>query len=211
MTNLPDTVKAIQRHCGAEPDGVFGPATAAKVLAELQRAAGIDPTEGGMEGASCDGHRPPLQAPMDARTLATIGTLDPKARDRFTRFALLAKATAATMGCDYVAISGHRTWEEQDALYAKRPRVTKAAGGYSWHNFGIACDFAVFFGRVYADEALSALAERVHLACAAHAAACGLEWGGSWKTFPDIPHYQIPAGLTLAAARLVYKKGGSVL
>jgi len=202
MTNLPDTTKAIQRHVGAEVDGVFGPDTAAKVLAELQR---------GTEDAISDGHRPPLQSPLDARTLATIATLDPKARARFTRFALLAKATAATMGCDYVAISGFRTWEEQDALYAKRPRVTKAAGGYSWHNFGIAADFAVFYGKAYADESNVGLAASVHAACAAHAETCGLEWGGSWKSFPDAPHYQITNGLTLAAARLLYKKEDSIL
>jgi len=199
MTNLPDTIRAIQRHCGAEVDGVFGPATAAKVWQELQR------------GLS-DGPDAPLKEDvLDARTLATIATLDPKARDRFTRFALLAKATAATIGCDYVAISGHRTWEEQDALYAKRPRVTKAAGGYSWHNFGIAADFAVFYGKAYADESNPALAARVHAACAAHAEACGLEWGGSWKSFPDQPHYQIPTDIGLGAARLLWKKGGSIL
>ena len=53
-------------------------------------------------------------------------------------------------------ISGHRTWEEQDALYAKgrtKPgkRVTNARGGYSNHNFGTAVDFAVFKGSVYLD------------------------------------------------------------
>jgi peptidoglycan LD-endopeptidase CwlK len=31
------------------------------------------------------------------------------------------------------------------------------------------------------------------------AAACGLEWGGNWSSFPDIPHYQFTFGRTIAS------------
>jgi peptidoglycan L-alanyl-D-glutamate endopeptidase CwlK len=192
---LVDQIKAIQRHVGAEVDGIFGPRTAAKVLAELQTD-------------SSDGHRPPLQE-LDARTLKTISTLDVKAQAAMTTFALLAKATAATLGCDYVAISGHRTWEEQNELYERG--VTLANGGESNHNFGIAADFAVFRGKVYLDDSKPELARRVHAACAAHAKDCGLEWGGDWKRFVDPPHYELATGLSLAAKRKLYKERGSVL
>jgi peptidoglycan L-alanyl-D-glutamate endopeptidase CwlK len=193
--SLVDQIKTIQRHCGAEVDGIFGPRTAAAVLAELQKD-------------SSDGHRPTLQN-LDARTLKTIGTLDPKAQAAMTTFALLAKATAATLGCDYVAISGHRTWEEQNELYERG--VTLAKGGESNHNFGIAADFAVFRGKVYLDDSKPELARRVHAACAAHAKDCGLEWGGDWKRFVDPPHYELATGLTLAAKCKLYKERGSVL
>ncbi len=193
--SLVEDIKTIQRHVGAEVDGIFGPRTAAKVLAELQKD-------------SSDGHRPPLQE-LDARTLKTIGTLDPKAQAAMTTFALLAKATAATLGCDYVAISGHRTWAEQDELYERG--VTLARGGESNHNFGIAADFAVFRGKVYLDNSKPELARRVHAACAAHAKDCGLEWGGDWKRFVDPPHYELATGLTLAAKCKLYKERGSVL
>jgi peptidoglycan L-alanyl-D-glutamate endopeptidase CwlK len=193
--SLVEDIKTIQRHVGAEVDGIFGPRTAAKVLAELQKD-------------SSDGHRPPLQE-LDARTLKTIGTLDPKAQAAMTTFALLAKATAATLGCDYVAISGHRTWAEQDELYERG--VTLARGGESNHNFGIAADFAVFRGKVYLDDSKPELARRVHAACAAHAKDCGLEWGGDWKRFVDPPHYELATGLTLAAKCKLYKERGSVL
>jgi len=199
--NLTDTIKSIQRHVGAEADGVFGPVTAGRVMAELALSGG--------------GHVPDLvkldEQALDTRTLRNIATLDPKAQDRFTQFALLAKATAATFGCDYVMICGHRTWEEQDALFAKRPIVTRAAGGYSNHNFGIAGDFGVFRGKVYLDESNAALANRVHEACAVHARKLGFEWGGDWKNFKDYPHFEISTGLTMTAKRLLYKKGGSVL
>jgi peptidoglycan L-alanyl-D-glutamate endopeptidase CwlK len=195
--SLVEQIKTIQRHCGAEVDGIFGPRTAAAVLAELHKD-------------SSDGHRPPLQE-LDARTRATIATLDVKAQAAFTTFALLAKATAATFGCDYVAISGHRTWEEQDELFRRVPQVTRAKGGYSNHNFGIAADFAVFRGKVYLDESKPELARKVHTACAAHAKDCGLEWGGDWKRMKDFPHYEMRTALTMAEKRKVYQEKGTVL
>jgi peptidoglycan L-alanyl-D-glutamate endopeptidase CwlK len=192
---LVDDIKAIQRHCGADPDGVFGPRTAAAVLRELRKNEDV-------------GETPTL---LDARTLATIATLDVKAQAAFTTFALLAKATAATFGCDYVAISGHRTWKEQDELYFQTPRVTNAKGGFSNHNFGIAADFAVFRGKVYLDDSKPELARQVHTACAAHATDCGLEWGGDWKRTKDYPHYELKTGLTMAEKRKLYWEKGTVL
>lgn len=149
--------------------------------------------------------------PLDARTVKNIATLDPKARLIFQGFAQEAKIIAEEMGCDYVGISGHRTWEEQDRLFTQRPRVTRAAGGQSNHNFGIAMDFGVFQGRVYLDEANPELAERVHKAVAKTAYRHGLEWGGDWVKFPDIPHFEIETGLSMTQKRNVYKKRGSVL
>jgi len=147
----------------------------------------------------------------DTRTLKNIATLDPKAQARFRAFAEAAKDVAAKLGCDYIMICGHRTWEEQDELYDRRPRVTKARGGYSNHNFGIAGDFGVFQGKVYLDDTNPTLATKVHKACAVLAPKFGLEWGGSWKSFTDEPHYQIKTGLTMASKRLIYKKKGSLL
>ncbi len=50
-------------------------------------------------------------------------------------------------GYDFIVTQGLRTWEEQNALYAKGrtapgPVVTKAPGGHSQHNFGLAVDVA---------------------------------------------------------------------
>lgn len=191
-------IKTIQRAVGAEPDGVFGPRSAAAVLAHLARMEMVDAVG-------------PPALPLDERTRKNIATLDPKCRERFEQFTLLAKATAATFGCDYIMISGHRTWEEQDALFAKRPKVTDAAGGYSNHNFGIAADFGVFRGKAYLDESDAAIARQVHEACAVHARRLGFEWGGDWKTFKDYPHFEISNGLAMGAKRLLYKKEGSVL
>jgi hypothetical protein len=37
------------------------------------------------------------------------------------------------------------------------------------------------------------------------AESCGLEWGGRWKRFPDLPHLQMMCGFTLAEIREMYR------
>lgn len=205
--NLPDSIKAIQRAVGATADGIFGPATAARVLAELN-------LRGEVYGAREESEA--LGMGLDARSEKNLLTLDAKAQDRFAQFYRLANATAATFGCEYVLIEGHRTWEEQDALFAigrtlPGTRVTNAKGGSSNHNFGIAGDFAVFRGKLYLDSTNRELAAKVHKACAMHAEGCGLVWGGSWKNIVDAPHYEIETGLSMMQKRNVFKVRGSVL
>jgi peptidoglycan LD-endopeptidase CwlK len=191
-------VLEIQRAVGVKADGIFGPVTAGAVLARL---AGQAPEAPG----------------LDARSERTLATLDPKARQAMRAFLGAAQATAATLGCDYVAISGTRTPAEQDRLYEAWKAGTggKAArAGYSWHNFGVAMDCGVFRGGRYLDEAEPATAARVHQACAAHAPARGLEWGGNWKGAScDPPHYQVALGSSTPteAHRRRYQQRGSVL
>lgn len=200
--SLIDDIKTIQRAVGAKADGVFGPRSAQAVLLELSAKAGLE--------------RDLPPAELDARTLATLATLDAKARPDFEEFMLLAKATAATMGCDYVAISGTRTWEEQAELHRKYKAggPQAAAPGYSWHNYGVAIDCAVFKGKIYCDDTQPALAERVHAACAEHAKPCGLLWGGEFKGKScDPPHYQVFMSSKTPGAehRAKFKAEGSVL
>lgn len=201
--SLVDTVRNIQRAVGADADGIFGPQTAALVWRALHDADDETQVIPGGED-------------IDPRSAGHIASLDPKAREAFQEFYRLANATAATFGCSYVMIEGHRTWEEQDALYAQgrtKPGdiVTKAKGGQSNHNFGIAGDFGVFMGKTYLDDSNPSKAAQVHKACSIHAVACGLEWGGSWTSFKDAPHYEVATGLTMAQKRNVYQQRGSVL
>ena len=155
---------------------------------------------------------------IDSRSARNIATLDPKAQAGFTRFAIAARAVAAAMGCEYVAIAGNRSWAAQDALYAQgrttgKPgkKVTNAPAGFSNHNFGIAVDFGVFADGQYLDETNPRLADKVHRACAEHAEDNGLAWGGLWESFPDLPHYETATILTLAQKRARFSQKGSVL
>jgi len=94
---------------------------------------------------------------------------------------------------------GYRSVEEQDDLYAKGrtapgSKVTNARGGYSWHNFRLAADYAfVIDGKVTWNgpwETFGRIARQ-----------CGLEWGGDWKSMTDRPHVQCTRGKTLAQMR----------
>ncbi len=214
MSDLRETIKGIQRAVGVDTDGVFGPVTAKRVLASLNKD--IEQPDSGNTLVSNS-----AVLMLDGRSISTLAHVDPKAVEPFRKFLCLAKATAATMGCDYRAISGYRSWEEQADLYAKSQAGGPHAArpGYSWHNFGTAIDCGVFQadGKIYLDDGSAAqqqLAERVHAAVAAHAHECGLEWGGTWKGKScDPPHFQIDMGSSspTSAHRESYKAKGSVL
>lgn len=114
-------------------------------------------------------------------------------------------------GVNIVITQGLRTIAEQDALYAQgrmKPGsiVTNARGGYSYHNYGLAVDFALLLpngisvswdmNRDDDSDKVSDWQEVVK-----EAKALGFESGGDWTTFKDYPHLQMTFGLTLAALR----------
>lgn len=94
-----------------------------------------------------------------------------------------------------------RTIAEQDTLYAQgrtKPGqiVTNAKGGYSLHNFGVAFDFCpVVNGKLdWNNKTLFKKTGELGVKL-------GLEWGGNWKSFVDLPHFQYLAGYVLADFR----------
>lgn len=106
-------------------------------------------------------------------------------------------ADCRVAGHDYFATMGFRTYAEQNKLYAQGrsapgSKVTKAIGGESAHNFGLAIDFThdsdVDRPGLQPDwrapnyEPLGRIA-KLH----------GLVWGGS---FNDRPHVQWPGYVT---------------
>lgn len=118
--------------------------------------------------------------------------------------------------------SGLRTWEEQAALYrigrdetGRDPSkiVTNAPPGFSYHNFGLACDFVLLRPDGSGVE-WSGLADLDHdgvidwREVGEVAEAEGCEWGGRWAKLLDLPHVQWRGGLTLAAARTLYQTAG---
>jgi peptidoglycan hydrolase-like protein with peptidoglycan-binding domain len=114
-------------------------------------------------------------------------------------------------GIAVLVTQGLRTWEEQDALYAigrtKPPIgkiVTKAKGGSSYHNFGLAFDIVVLDTVGKADRDTSHPGWR---RAAELGKSVGLEWGGDWTSFKDYPHFQYTADLATAQCRELYAGG----
>lgn len=115
----------------------------------------------------------------------------------------------AQAGVAVLITQGLRTWEEQDELYAQgrtKPGkvVTNAKGGESWHNFGLAFDIVVLdsVGKGDWDTAHPGWKQ-----AAAIGKSLGLEWGGDWKKFKDMPHFQRVGDLTLAQCRRSFPQG----
>lgn len=87
-------------------------------------------------------------------------------------------------------VQGLRTIQEQNDLYAQgrtKPGsiVTRSKGGQSWHNYGLAVDIAFINPNGSIDFNVSKEVGRL-------GESFGLEWGGSWTSFKDAPHFQIP-------------------
>ena len=144
---------------------------------------------------------------VDARSEKNIATLNKKVQPLARK--LIETATA--QGINVKVISGHRTYEEQNDLYAQgrsKPGliVTKAKGGQSNHNFATAFDVGIFSpdGKKYIEES-TAYDEVGKIG-----EALGLEWGGSWK-FYDAPHFQMNEGRSMAQLREAYEEHGDAL
>lgn len=99
---------------------------------------------------------------------------------------------------------GLRTFAEQDALYKQRPKITNAKGGQSLHNYGLAIDFAILHDKdsngnyeelswnVAADFDKDGIIDWQEVVT--EFTKKGWEWGGSWRTFVDLPHCQKTGG-----------------
>ena len=86
----------------------------------------------------------------------------------------------------------YRTNEEQDELYAKRPKVTNAKGGQSIHNYGLAFDIVILFDKDGNGtfETASWKVDRYFMIVVDYFKSHGYTWGGDWSKFKDNPHFQ---------------------
>jgi len=108
-------------------------------------------------------------------------------------------------------VQGLRTIAEQDTLYAQgrtKPGniVTKAKGGSSYHNYGLAIDFAILTDKdgngsfedlswdIKRDNDKDGIADWLEVVKIFEAA--GWTWGGKWATLKDYPHLQKTFGYT---------------
>src|SRR4051812_45095106 len=87
---------------------------------------------------------PNIASPLSAKSEALLSKVHPQLAMRIRQMA--QQAFAANL--PFLVTQGLRTWKEQDALYEQgrtKPGkiVTKAKGGQSYHNFGLAVDIVL--------------------------------------------------------------------
>ncbi|RWZ58141.1 M15 family peptidase [Halobacillus fulvus] len=128
--------------------------------------------------------------------------LHPVVEERRDRLVQLAEEK----GIDLVITEGHRSEERQDALYEQGRSndgrvVTNARAGESYHNYGLAIDFALRTenGEVVWDMNRdgNGNGESDWMEVVAIAKDLGFEWGGDWSNFKDYPHLQMDFGLSI--------------
>jgi len=153
---------------------------------------------------------------LDERSAKNVATLHSKVQQIFTNWIIESQVLAKTLGYEYKAISGNRTWEEQAKIYAQGRTspgkiVTNAKPGYSNHNYGIAVDMGVFKNGKYLDSINPSESEAFHRKAATIAEKYNIEWGGSWKKFKDYPHFEYKTGRSLSQMRQLVSEGKDIL
>jgi peptidoglycan LD-endopeptidase CwlK len=145
---------------------------------------------------------------FEIRTEGSIQSLQLEAQRKARQFLVDVNKKLSKDGLTFKIISGTRTYGEQNDLFAlgrtKPGRiVTKARGGQSNHNFGVAWDVGVFENGAYIPES------KLYKQAGAIGKKNGLEWGGDWQGFPDEPHFQAIPEAKLADVRIAFEAGKS--
>lgn len=141
---------------------------------------------------------------LDSRSEGNLWTLQPLAALKVRQLMVALRALA-----DWKLICGIRTYAEQDKLYSKRPRVTRAKGGQSMHNFGLAADVCLFVDNkdIWTP---SEGANSIYKPVAAIAHKVGLVWGGDFRSIYDPSHVQL-GGISTSALHHAYTTGSNTL
>lgn len=164
-------IERIQEVLGVDADGIWGP--------KSQRALDAAITDTALRKPDRE------EGLVDERSAKNIATLLLPVRPLAVQF--LQDLREA--GIHAKIISGTRTYEEQDVLYAQGrtrggTRVTNARAGYSNHNFGLAFDIGIFDanGKYWEESPAYKKAGEIGMKL-------GLLWGGNWR-FGDEPHFE---------------------
>lgn len=150
---------------------------------------------------------------VDPISLQRIDLLHPKLRDEARQ--ILSEINEALTGraiCRYAHTL--RTFAEQDALFLKRPKVTNAKGGQSYHNYGLAIDI-VLLKDTNGDGSFDTASWETNVDFDGDGQADWIEvvnifkrygwsWGGDWR-FVDKPHFQKTFGFSISQLQALNK------
>lgn len=156
---------------------------------------------------------------MDKITLERIEKLHPKVRKEARQiYDEICQALTGRAICRFAFT--FRTIAEQDAIYAQgrtKPGkiVTRARGGYSWHNYGLAVDIVLIhdvdgdgdYDRAVWDVKSDFDGDKISdwMEVVAIFKSYGWDWGGDWK-FSDPPHFQKTFGHSIRQLLALHQK-----
>lgn len=139
-------------------------------------------------------------------SLDRIEKLHPKIREEVKAAYMHVNKKLLGKGVKMGITQGLRTVKEQNDLYNKKPKVTNSKGGQSFHNYGLAFDFAMYHDND-ADGNFEELSWSTTkdfdkdgtadwMVVVKYFKSIGFEWGGDWKKIIDKPHFQKVYGFT---------------
>ena len=125
-------------------------------------------------------------------------TLHPKIRTEVANLVNYINTNILTGSAKVKISQGLRTFAEQDALYLQRPRVTKAKGGDSIHNYGLAVDIVLIIdGKVAVWDTKKDFDKDLQadwMEVTNYFKSKGWKWGGDFKSLYDAPHFEMTFG-----------------
>ncbi|NIK70699.1 MULTISPECIES: M15 family metallopeptidase [unclassified Paenibacillus] len=150
---------------------------------------------------SVQDHPAPAREQAPAKSTAIVG-LHPIVAEKADELV----AQTGKLGIKIMITDDFRSSEEQNALYKKGRSepgqvVTNVRGGASYHNYGLAVDFAlvkpdgdVIWDMEY-DGNRNGKSDWMEVVSAAKK--LGFAWGGDWTSFKDYPHLQMDFGYSI--------------
>lgn len=152
---------------------------------------------------------------VDKSSLQKIEQLHPFIKEDVKKLVDTINNSLLTGNAKVRVAQGLRTFAEQNALYAKGrtapgPKVANAKGGDSIHNYGLAIDIVLIIDgktaswdtkKDFDKDQQSDWMEVVQVFKKA-----GFSWGGDWRTFKDMPHFEKTNGNSLKQLKDKYAK-----
>jgi len=143
--------------------------------------------------------KPQVQS-YDPKGLLKSGQLHPKLTSRVEKLLLEAR----DHGLNVFIFEGHRSIKKQNYLFQNGSGVTRARGGDSFHNYGLAADIVFYdqkgnpsWAEHHDWKKLGKIGKK-----------WGLTWGGDFKKINDRTHFEYHPGLKLRDVMETYKKQG---
>lgn len=131
--------------------------------------------------------------------MSKIDTLHPLIKAEVLELVTHVNTVILTGKVKMIVTQGLRTFDEQNKLFAQRPKVTNAKGGQSIHNYGLAFDFCLADGgRTIWDTVKDFDGDKVPdwMEVVKVFKAAGYTWGGDFRSIVDRPHFEKTFGHT---------------